>query len=377
MPRTHAPLPARPSAAVIAHSSWRAKRAALSPRAPRLARVRRLLVPLILAGCATGIGPRTVARDRFDYSSAIGSSWRNQMLLNIVKLRYLDPPTFLKVEQILAGYTVEGTASAGWGQAVRGSASPGWFFSGRARYTDRPTVTFRPLTGAEMGRNLMTPIEPHTILYLLQGGYSADLVFPLCVQSINGLRNRGRKQADEGFLELVRDLKVAYVSGALSMRIVRGDEDTSTLMTFQPRSATEEGLAASRRVRQLLRLDPDAHEFTVRYGTSPGGGREVVMLTRSALGIMLQLATAIDVPEEDAESVFPVPYAVDHSLIHIRSTPPEGEQRPYVEVAYRGRTYWLDDGDLLSKRTFIFLKLLFNFVETGGTPAPTLVTVPG
>ena len=36
-----------------------------------------------LGGCAS-IGPATVARDRFDYITAISDSWKAQMLLNVV-----------------------------------------------------------------------------------------------------------------------------------------------------------------------------------------------------------------------------------------------------------------------------------------------------
>ena len=46
-----------------------------------------ILAGLCLAGCA-GIGPGTVARDRFDYVNAISNSWKKQMLLNLVKIRF-------------------------------------------------------------------------------------------------------------------------------------------------------------------------------------------------------------------------------------------------------------------------------------------------
>ena len=64
------------------------------------------LCSLLLCAC-TNIGPDTIARDRFDYSSSISDSWKRQTLLNIVKLRYSDPPIFVDVGQIVSGYTFE------------------------------------------------------------------------------------------------------------------------------------------------------------------------------------------------------------------------------------------------------------------------------
>ena len=55
------------------------------------ARTLLLVLLLSMTGC-TSIGPESVTRDRFDYNTAISDSWKEQTLLNIVKIRYADMP---------------------------------------------------------------------------------------------------------------------------------------------------------------------------------------------------------------------------------------------------------------------------------------------
>jgi len=58
-----------------------------------------MLLVIIVTGC-TGIGPQTITRDRFDYINAISNSWKKQMLLNLVKTRYVDAPVFMEVSSV-------------------------------------------------------------------------------------------------------------------------------------------------------------------------------------------------------------------------------------------------------------------------------------
>lgn len=54
-----------------------------------------LLCLALLSGC-TQLGPRSITRDRFDYAAAVADSWKEQALLNIVKVHYADNAVFVK-----------------------------------------------------------------------------------------------------------------------------------------------------------------------------------------------------------------------------------------------------------------------------------------
>ena len=76
-----------------------------------LSTVASVVVGFALAAC-NSIGPASVPRDRVDYSNALSDSWKDQMLLNMVRLRYGDAPTFLDVSSVISAYTIQGAVQA-------------------------------------------------------------------------------------------------------------------------------------------------------------------------------------------------------------------------------------------------------------------------
>lgn len=71
-----------------------------------------LLAAFVTTGCQS-IGPATIYRDRLDYAGAIADSWKEQTLLNIVRLRYFDTPTFLDVASVISSYQLQGEVRLG------------------------------------------------------------------------------------------------------------------------------------------------------------------------------------------------------------------------------------------------------------------------
>jgi hypothetical protein len=350
-----------------------------------------ILVVTALSGCVS-IGPPKVVRDRFDYISAISDSWKAQMLLNLVKLRYGDAPVFLDVASVISTYGIEG--SFGFAGNWTDNPIPPWPFSALynvtalGRYAERPTITYSPLSGEKFARNLMTPIPPAAILNLLQGGYPVDVVLRLCVHSINGIQSRfgsgaRARQADPEFYQLLEKLRVVQQSGDLGLRVRKTGDQTATLIVFskKPNPAVE---AARVEVRKLLELDPKAEEFSVVYGSVATNDREIAILTRSILEILVDLSSYIEVPAADAteQRTFPTPApeVVNGTpvapLIRIFSS----SQSPgdaFAAVPYRQEWYWIDDKDFASKRLFSFIMFLFTLTETeGGKQGAPIITIP-
>jgi hypothetical protein len=344
-----------------------------------------ILVAFQIAGCV-GIGPPTVARDRFDYVSAISESWKRQTLLNLLKTRYADAPVFMDVTSVINQYALEGQVQLGatWAESPLGDSQN---VGGSGKYTDRPTITYSPITGEKFTKSLMTPIPVPGILFLLQSGYPADYVMRITVHTINGIENRyggsvARRSADPRFYKLINALRRIQDAGGLGMRVKPMGEKKAMIMFFRP--VTDETIASDRKkAMQILGLNPEAREFKVVYGSFAADDTEIAVLSRSMLQIMIDFSSYIDVPQsdvaegrvyasqqesEETESEFP-------QLIRVRNGA-AGPGDAYVSVRYRDHWFWIDDRDYPSKRMFTFLMLLFSLTETGGPQAAPIVTVP-
>ncbi|MCU0933654.1 MAG: hypothetical protein MUE86_04255 [Thiobacillaceae bacterium] len=333
-----------------------------------------------LAGCAS-VSPQHVTTDRMDYGQVVADSWKRQTLLNVVRLRYADAPVFLDVASIINSYTVGGEASAL--ATIPSRIDPNVLeFGATGKWSNTPTVTYQPLLGDRFTKSLLRPIQPASVLQLVQGGWGATLVFRTVVGSVNGLRNTVHGvAADPGFTELTEALENIQRAGNIGIRIESRKDDGAVLAVIRRGAEGDEPGENTRRVRRLLGLEEDASEFEIAYGLIPRKPNEVAMLTRSMMEIMLQLGFGIDLPAAHAAGGRALPgqrrpgEAEAAPLVRIRSGT-EAPEDAYSAVPYKGYWYWIDDSDIASKRTFTFLMILFSLAETGQASASPVVTVP-
>jgi hypothetical protein len=346
---------------------------------------------LALSGCAS-IGPQSVTRDRFDYTGAVSESWKSQMLLNLVKIRYGDTPVFLDVGQIVAGYSFQRNLSASATGLMfdSGSASNAQIgnigMSAGGSLNISPTITYSPMAGERFARSLMTPIPPSVIMNLVQAGNPVEEVFRTSVQSINDVDNRrvGRvyvRRANPEFYALLPNLGRIQRSGDIGMLVEQGGQ-AQIHMVFRPRMAAAEEKALAN-VAKILGLDPSRQDFPVVYGNVERSDKEIALLTRSIYEILTDMASYINVPEAHVKDGRVRPTPEDEMgpdgpvppLIQIASS----LERPadaFVAVPYDGYWFFIENTNLPAKQTFTSIMFLFTFVETGSKEAAPILTIP-
>jgi hypothetical protein len=344
-------------------------------------------VVLLLAPACKAIGPRTIARDRMDYSGELAKSWKNQMLLNLVKTRYLDLPLFLEVGQIVSGYSLETAATVGLSLPETDSfGGDTGVFGGSARFTERPTITYTPLIGDRFLEGFLRPIDPKKVFALVQANFAADFILALSVDSLNGLQcppthlgAQGR--SDPGYYRALTLVRTIQEAGALEMRTEKAADGATTLVVhFRDDPANEGAQGAIEELREVLGLAPGMASYRLVDSPQPGEPGDLAVSTRSLSQMMSALAQGVEIPPAHGERKLTPPLAEDpaaaeHMLLCIRSGPGEPDDA-FVSVRYEGQWFWIANDDWQSKRTFSSILFLFTLADAGGEESMPVLTIP-
>ena len=342
------------------------------------------LVPvlfLLSAGCGS-IGPNKVTRDRVDYSQSLADSWKEQMLTNIIKVRYLDLPIFLDVGQLVTGYSLETSVNLGGTLTSAGGIGT---LGTKGRYTDRPTITYMPMTGEKFLAGFLTPIPPLNVFALVQSGYEADFILELCLDSFNGLFNRpssiaSRRQPDPEFFHVLSLMREVQDAGAFGMRLEQPEgRDYAIVFFFRDHNVSEEIKAKAAEVRRLLDVETNQMQFEMVYSPMHGGPGKLGVGTRSLLQMLQALSLGISIPEAHRQlELIPPMMEIsenENALLRVHSGPKKPDNG-FVAVPYEDQWFWIAQNDWKSKNTFSSILFLFTLSDSGGKENLPTITIP-
>jgi hypothetical protein len=153
------------------------------------------LVGLLLLPVGCSFGPRALPNDRIRYNEAVKTSTEEQLLLNIVRLRYTDTPSSLAVSSLADQYEITrnlalmpfftsaaaGNAFGGYRGTVLPQASLG--------AATRPTLTYSPQDDQDFTRRLFTPLSLDSVASLSKTTWPVSTVFRLWLENINWVSN--------------------------------------------------------------------------------------------------------------------------------------------------------------------------------------------
>jgi len=379
------------------------------------------------SACNT-VGPKAVRGARMNYNEAIARTGDQQLLLNLVRLKYRDTPLFLEISSVSTQYNLEWSAGASQSftdtdtltggvasaaEAAASSVTNGLSGKGtRSRsltrqrvdtdssgmdvgvgFYERPTITYSPLQGEQFVTQLLSPIPLDRLMLLSESGWSVSRVFRTCLQELNGLDNASSASGPtpsyvpeyEAFREVTKLLRRLQVRGAVDFvqRVDADSERAQLEMRFKSGGGDSEDAEAFRR---QLRLDAAADAYLLSQSVYDANTKVLALRPRSLMGVLHFLSQGVEPPEGHVESGLvtqtqyddgsPFDWAeVTGDLFRVQSqgSPPADA---FVKVRYRGRWFYIEDSDLESKTTFGLLTTLFK-LQSGDVKSlgPTL-TLP-
>lgn len=360
-----------------------------------------LIIIVTVSGCSA-FGSRHIKGDRFNYGVAINVSEKEQMLTNLVRLRFGDVPMFVDVSSVVTNYTYSG------GLGVQGTKN--YFPSGveditktvtgslDLGYEENPTISYDPVSGEDFAARMLQPLPIGYLFSIAQSGWPVGLLLLIGIERINDVENMsaGHNGAQTQFFmqgsakneiekyHRFKDLVdlMLELTRRRAMEFTRDGDDGSIYLTIAPYLAPD-AIDLLNKFRRHLNLDSDTLEYRVVGRTTKRHNDEISIQTRSLLGMMNFLTKGIDVPDtlskiSDGVLISATPELSSSRVpfpLHIAA----GEQKPtnaFATIRYEGNWFYITKGDIQSKQVFSLLRYLFQLQtppsEEGTKPVLTL-----
>lgn len=341
-----------------------------------------------LAGCQS-LGPSSISAGRPAYNTAVQQTSNEEMLLNIIRLRYRDTPLFLQVSGIAANVSTE--IGLNGGAEIPSTGTTLGSVAATGSYLDNPTVTYAPLQGEEFVTQLLTPVRLDTLLLLIESGWSIERVLRLCANRLNDTRNAPSASGPtpetappfEAFRRVASLLRELQNRDAIFFAIEHR-EPYGLSMRFREDEADS---PAALELARLLGVEAGRPRYVFTHRVDGiGGGETIAIETRSLMGSLFYLSQAVEPPSaHEAKRWVTVTRNPDGSafdwkrvmggLFRVDSEPPASGSA-FLSTSYLGATFHIDRADPDTKATFALLNQLFALQAGAGSGAGPVLTLP-
>jgi hypothetical protein len=337
-------------------------------------------------GCS--FGPHAVSQSRVDYNEVFNRTDNEQILLNLVRLRYRDTPFFMETASISTSFSFD------IGTSMEVDILPGaentYILAPNIGYGEKPTITYTPLQGEKFVKQMLSPLDLHTLMLLYHSGWSIERLLRVTAQGINGILNAPTASGPtpstppeyEHFREIAELVRELQQKNAIVL--AQSQDGSQVVFDIVPNYQQDD---AVQKFKRLLNLDAATLQFTLIPAVGYiNNSQSITLQLRSMLASMYYLSQAVEVPVKDQEAnrvtttrhksgeVFDWKKVTENLFwVHTSSSNPNNA---YIAVKYREAWFYIDDSDLSSKSTFSLLKQLLA-LQSGDTKsqAPVL-TIP-
>ncbi len=348
-----------------------------------------ILLTLTCSFTACGsLGPKRVEGNRFDYNTALQKSSDQQLLLNLVRLKYRDTPYFLEVSSVTSQLKYSASVAVDAEVPDRGFNIFG--FGGNARVEENPTIVYSPLQGDKFITQFLSPVSLETLLLLYRSGWSIKRIFFTCLQQINGIYNAPNAASPtpasvpvyKEFQDVIRLFRYFQSNNMLRMDFKNNGKGFEIFLSIDPKAwKSEEYLQFTK----ILNIQPGQEQYLLTTNLMSTDPNVIKLETRSIMGVLFYLSQGVAVPESDLASgkvtntLYPDGSPFDWNdvtgkvlIVKNKSYKPSDAS---TVVKYQGKWFYIDNTDLNSKSTFALLGQLFALQSGGAKGTSPLLTL--
>jgi len=355
---------------------------------------------LLLSACAGGfgLGPNRLSPTRMDYNLAIQKSNNEELLLNLVRMKYFEQPLFLQVGSVASSFSYNLTGGVGATVPEHHNISAGAYnvytpnISGQ--YSDSPTVTYTAYQGQTYAQQFLADMDFDRFVTLYKSGWDIEYLMPIlfarfgAIDHIYDSRTGFMPEHHARFMKLTEIIARIDDRGDLDiLKVNLNDNSTATVMSMDFHDATEAGT-----VQQLIgsdlgiQMNADGHYHTtfklvpanmLRHQPRDADGLPIVPLRlRNCLRAIDYIAQGVQVPSDlvanhrayDLRKHF-------YGLCEIKVTAEEPKDA-YVAVNHEGRWYSIQSNDNRSKEVFQLLINIFSLQSADPPKNAPVLTLP-